>query len=125
MEISEDTSNSTYQITHYDEKSVSINAKSYTQSLMVSPDTFIPAWEVTSVKNITLETLEKSLALKPEILLIGTGATSKQLSPRLITTLNQQGVGVECMSTPAACRSYVILSSESRQVVAAIILEHV
>jgi uncharacterized protein len=37
--------------------------------------------------------------------------------------LNEAGVGVEVMDTPAACRTFNILAAEGRSVVAALLLE--
>jgi uncharacterized protein len=36
--------------------------------------------------------------------------------------LTNAGIGVECMDTPAACRTYNILVEEDRKVIAAILL---
>jgi uncharacterized protein len=36
--------------------------------------------------------------------------------------LTEAGIGVECMDTPAACRTYNILVTEGRKVIAAILI---
>ena len=65
------------------------------------------------------------LALKPEILLLGTGTQLRFPHPRLYQQLIGAGIGVECMDTAAACRTYNILMGEDRKVVAGILLEPV
>ncbi|HCL85847.1 MAG TPA: hypothetical protein DIC45_04935, partial [Comamonadaceae bacterium] len=40
-----------------------------------------------------------------------------------LAPLMRQSVGVECMDTQAACRTYNILAGEGRHVVAALLLE--
>jgi len=61
--------------------------------------------------------------LKPDVLLIGTGATHVFLSLDIYGDLINQGIGVEVMSTSAACRTFNALSAEGRHVVAALLIE--
>ncbi|WP_322997341.1 Mth938-like domain-containing protein [Castellaniella sp.] len=54
----------------------------------------------------------------PEVLLIGTGTRQTFLAPEIIRPLLQLGIGVETMTTQAAARTYNILMSEERRVLA-------
>lgn len=54
----------------------------------------------------------------PEVVLIGTGARQVFLSPDVIQPLIKLGIGVETMTTQAAARTYNILMSEDRHVLA-------
>jgi len=54
----------------------------------------------------------------PEVLLIGTGAQQTFLSPEVTRPLLRLGIGVETMTTQAAARTYNILMSEERRVLA-------
>lgn len=54
----------------------------------------------------------------PEVLLIGTGPRHTFLAPELTRPLLQLGIGVETMTTQAAARTYNILMSEERRVLA-------
>ncbi len=60
---------------------------------------------------------------RPEILLVGTGQKQVFLSQEILRPLLRAGVGVECMSTQAAARTYNILMAEGRQVIAALLTE--
>jgi uncharacterized protein len=62
------------------------------------------------------------LAHRPEIVLLGTGATQRFPHPRLSAPLAAARVGFEVMDTRAACRTYNILLGEGRRVVAAVLL---
>ena len=62
------------------------------------------------------------LAHKPEVVLLGTGATLRFPHPRLLAPLTDARVGVEVMDTPAACRTFNILSGEGRRAIAALIV---
>lgn len=59
-------------------------------------------------------------ALGTDILVIGTG--NRQIFPpsALIAKVLARGIGCEIMATPAACRCYNVLVSESRSVAAAL-----
>ena len=93
----------------------------YSSSIIVSSQQVIPDWPVNSVENITQQHLEKVLVLDPELVLIGTGAGQKFLPPRQMMFFYSRNIGVEVMTTDAACRTFNVLVSESRKVVAALI----
>ena len=57
------------------------------------------------------------------MVLIGTGERSAFIDPVLYLNLIERGIGVEVMTTGAACRTYNILMAEGREVVAGLILE--
>jgi len=63
------------------------------------------------------------LALKGEVdvIFIGTGAEIAHLPASFREALDAVGIGVEPMSSPAACRSYNVLLSEGRRIAAALI----
>ena len=69
---------------------------------------------------IDLDSLDESdisavLEREPEMLLLGTGWQA-MLPPRdLMFALARKGIGLEVMSTPAACRTFNILISEGRR----------
>jgi uncharacterized protein len=61
------------------------------------------------------------LALEPEVVLLGTGARQQFLHPSRLAPIYRAGVGVEIMTTAAACRTFNILVAEERRVVAALL----
>lgn len=58
-----------------------------------------------------------------EVVLIGTGAKQHFLATPVIMDLLTIGIGVEMMDSQAAARTYNILMSEGRRVVAALLIE--
>ena len=56
-----------------------------------------------------------------DVLLVGMGADIAPLPRPLRAALDQTGIGVEVMSTPAACRTYNVLLVEARRVAAALV----
>ena len=93
----------------------------YTGSIIVSANRLISDWPVTTVGEITADHIGQILDLEPEIVLLGTGQRQVFLEPELLMHFYQQPVGVEIMSTRAACDTFNILVSESRNVVAALV----
>ncbi|SFP50172.1 Mth938-like domain-containing protein [Tranquillimonas alkanivorans] len=51
-----------------------------------------------------------------DVLFIGTGAEVAHVPRTLRETLEEAGLGVESMASPAACRTYNVLLSEGRRV---------
>ena len=64
--------------------------------------------------------LIKIEVLKPEVIIIGTGKKHLFLDRSLLKQLVALGIGYEVTTTSAACRTYNILISEDRRVVAAL-----
>ena len=58
-----------------------------------------------------------------EVVLFGSGSRLRFAKPEALRPLIERGIGVETMDTAAACRTYNILVSEGRSVVAALVIE--
>jgi len=56
-----------------------------------------------------------------DVLFVGTGAEIAHLPLAFRTTLEDAGIGVEAMASPAACRTYNVLLSEGRRVAVALL----
>ena len=61
-----------------------------------------------------------ALAGQVDVIFIGTGAEIAHLPGTLRSALEEAGLGVEPMSSPAACRTYNVLLSEGRRVALAL-----
>jgi uncharacterized protein len=70
-----------------------------------------------------LEDLDALMALVAEsdVIFIGTGAEIAHLPGGLRAQLEEAGVGIEAMSSPAAARTYNVLLSEGRRVALALL----
>ena len=97
-------------------------AETYTSNLIISPGQIMPDWAAASTEFLTMELLQDALAMKPGILILGTGAVQSFPAPELMASVMGLGIGLEVMNTPAACRTYNILAGENRPVVAALML---
>ncbi len=92
-----------------------------TGSIIVSASRLISDWPVTTPGEITVDHIGQILDLEPELVLIGTGECQVFLEPEILMHFYKQPVGVEIMSTRAACDTFNILVSEGRNVVAALV----
>ena len=92
-------------------------------SLLILPMATFP-WSVVDVAGATLDSLSPILTADPpvEILLVGCGKRLVPLAPALKSALRERGIGADPMDTGAACRTYNVLASEGRSVVAALLL---
>jgi len=108
--------------TGYGEGYVEVNRTRYAASLVVSGENIVTNWPLANVEALSADHYAAILELKPEILLLGTGAKFVFPEPALLAPLRKAGIGVEVMDTPAACRTYTILLGDGRSVIAALIL---
>jgi uncharacterized protein len=123
MKISKDTvGRDTKVIRAYAPGRVNVNDILLTRSFVVAPDRLVEDWPPQRFDELTAEHLQAALALEPEILLIGTGGKQQFLPAELMAALSKSGMGLEVMDTAAACRTYNVLLSEDRKVVAAILM---
>ena len=109
-------------VTGYDENGVEINAKPYDYSLIVMPEAPPRAWEVASFEQLSEAHFAQILADAPDVVILGTGERQRFVHPRLTAALTMRRIGVECMDSQAACRTYNILLGEGRKVTLALIL---
>jgi uncharacterized protein len=118
------TSTQQYQtVTGYDAGGVEINAERFNFSLTVLPETPPSPWNVASFEDLTAEHFETIAATDPDLVILGTGERQRFVHPRLIASLSTRRIGVECMDSHAACRTYNILMGEGRKVTLALIID--
>jgi len=108
--------------TGYGEGFVLINAVRHEGSLIVMPE-YLQPWDVGGFAALEPGDFAALAALKPEVVLLGTGAKIRFPHPRLTSALSQARIGVEVMDNQAACRTYNILMAEERKVAAALIFD--
>ncbi|WP_371157654.1 Mth938-like domain-containing protein [Jannaschia sp. 2305UL9-9] len=62
-----------------------------------------------------------ALASLVDVILVGTGADIAHAPADLRMAVEEAGLGLEVMNTPAACRTYNVLVGEGRRVAAAVL----
>ena len=102
---------------------VRLGVVEYRDNVLVTPERIVTGWTAGGFDTLTEADFAALAELKPEVVLLGTGASLRFPHPRLTRALTDAGIGVEVMDTPAACRTFNILAAEGRRVVAAVILD--
>jgi uncharacterized protein len=110
-------------VTGYDQQGVEINAQRFDYSVLVMPEVPPRAWDVTRFEDLTAAHFETIAADRPDVVILGTGERQRFVHPRLVAALSNGRIGVECMDSHAACRTYNILMGEGRKVTLALIVE--
>lgn len=105
-----------------DGASALVNERTLHQSFIVAPDTLIEQWPIADASDLSPADLEPLLALRPELVILGTGAT--QVFPRaeVMAACLMHGVGIEAMSNASAARTFNVLAAEGRRVVAGFVI---
>jgi uncharacterized protein len=107
--------------TGYGSTYVLINHRRYERSLIVGPD-FIEDWLPHNFEDLEAAHFESLLKLEPEVVLLGTGKQTRIPPASIMRPLIGKQIGLEVMGTFAACRTYNVLVSDERRVVAALLL---
>ena len=110
-------------VTGYDASGVEINAERFNFSLIVMPEVPPRPWNAARFEDLGAAHFEAIAADAPDVVVLGTGERQRFVHPRLVASLSALRVGVECMDSHAACRTYNILMGEGRKVTLALIIE--
>jgi uncharacterized protein len=123
LKLHADLRSSLNTVTAYGPGFIEINAQRHTRAVVCSPDQPIADFPVQRFDELHAEHFTALLAQRPEIVLLGTGEKQRFAHPRLTRALTDARIGVESMTTQAACRTYNILMTEGRRVVAVFLME--
>ena len=122
MLINEDPFSGQFTIQRFKPGELVINAVTYQRSVILTPDQVIADWPPQQFQELTLEHLTALLHYKPQVIVVGTGSQQHFIESKMLAALINRQIGVEVMGTLAACRTYNVLVSENRQVVAALLI---
>lgn len=144
MKLHSDTTSALNSVTAYGPGFVEINKIRFDHAVAFGPHGDIARWSAQNPTDISSDLLFAAARLRlappdpmafldsddaaptvvgerPEVLLVGTGDRHVMLPRDVLDPLLRVGIGVECMSTPAAARTYNVLMSEGRLVIAALL----
>jgi uncharacterized protein len=102
---------------------VIVNGTQFTHSVLVPWAGTPAAWPVDRFEALAAEHFEALAAMKPELVIFGSGSRIRFVKPALLRPLIDRRIGIETMDTAAACRTYNVLLAEGRSVVAALLFE--
>jgi uncharacterized protein len=110
-------------ITRHDSSSIWVGGTPFAHSLLVPSTGEVLHWPPARVEQLLAQHFEQALALQPELVIFGSGPRLRFVSAALLRCLIDRRIGVETMDTAAACRTYNVLASEGRTVLAALLLD--
>ncbi len=122
MKLQPDVLAGTNVITRHDADALWVGNQRYGHSLLVPWQGAVLHWAPARPDALEATHFEAILALQPELVIFGSGPRLKFVAPALLRALIERRIGVETMDTPAACRTYNVLVSEGRSVVAALLM---
>lgn len=146
MKLHADANPALNTVTAYGPGYIEVNQHRFETAVAFGPEGDIQAWPAQTAADISTDLLRQACGLqspkrdpmafldaaedevvldpnRPEVLLVGTGSAQVLLPYHITHPLVRAGVGVECMSTAAAARTYNILMAEGRRVIVALITE--
>ena len=110
-------------ITRQEAGRVWVGPRAYDHSLIVPWTGEIEPWQAADLSQLTPAHFEQIAARRPEVVIFGSGLRLRFVPAALMRSLIELRIGVETMDTAAACRTYNVLLSEGRAVLAALLIE--
>jgi uncharacterized protein len=102
----------------YGDGAINVGAQRMTRPFVIAPRELFVEWSVSSVSELTEEQFALLLNTQASIVLLGADG-APHFPPAAIRALcRAKGIALESMNLGAACRTYNILASEERTVVA-------
>ena len=122
MKLHLDDNPAVYTISSYGNGRIVVNEETLLRSFVITPKTLIRDWPPQEFEALERDHFRAVASLEPQIVLFGSGAHQRFPEAKLTQPLIDAGIAVEIMDTGAACRTYNILSSEDRDVAAALLM---
>jgi uncharacterized protein len=122
MKFQPDRAEGVNLIARHDGARVWVGPTAYARSVLVPWQGAVLEWDARQTADLQPAHFEQVLRLQPELVIFGSGARLTFVPPALYRALIEARVGIETMDTAAACRTYNVLASEGRTVVAALLL---
>ena len=119
MELIQDEPISGIVVQSYQPGQLVVGDKSYSAPVVLTSDSVAP-WEAASLVELNCSHFEALLVHNPEVILVGTGDRFVWIDEQLYEVCQRRGIGVECMDSLAASRTFTALRSEGRNVLAAL-----
>jgi uncharacterized protein len=109
-------------IRNYGKDFVTVGDVEIRASCIIGATDLVRDWQPKDVASLTLEHLAPLFEHKPEVVVLSTGARQQFPPAALRAEFAMRRIGIEVMEIGAACRTFNVLVSEERKVLAAILL---
>lgn len=105
-----------------DGASALVNERTLRHSFIVAPNTLVEHWDIGDASALSVLDIDPLLALQPELVVLGTGATQVFPAAEVMAACLTRGIGIEVMANAAAARTFNVLAAEGRRVVAGFVI---
>ncbi len=122
MQLSQENPDFVYVLRGISADGVLVNQETLRTSFVLTPNQLVQDWRPVSVDELQPEDMDAVLALQPALVLLGTGPRQRFPSPAVMAALLTRGIGIEVMDSGAAARTFNVLATEGRKVVAAFLV---
>src|SRR5688572_4729948 len=122
MQLTQENPDFAYVLRGVSAGGVLVNQRTLERSFLLAPDRLVEDWRPTSAADLQPADLDAVLALQPALMLLGTGARQRFPSAAAMAALLTRGIGIEVMDNAAAARTFNVLATEGRRVVAGFLL---
>jgi uncharacterized protein len=122
MRFTQDSSSTRNLIRSYAPGEIKINDAIFHDAVIVGPSSIAPGPALTDARGLTAAHTAAIVALAPELVLVGTGARQVFPPAEFGAQFLRAGIGFEVMDTGAACRTFNVLVTEQRRVVALLLV---
>ena len=122
MRFTQDSSSTRNLIRSYAPGEIKINDEIFHHSVIVGPSSIAAGPAVSNAGELTADHTAQIVALAPELVLVGTGARQVFPAAEFGAQFLRAGIGFEVMDTGAACRTFNVLVTEQRRVVALLLV---
>ena len=124
MQLSHERPDYSYVLRGADGRQARVNERVLTRSFAITPDRLLEDWDApASAALLAPHHMEPLLALKPELVVLGTGSRQAFPAPAVLAACLQRGIGIEVMDNAAAARTFNVLAGEGRRAMVAMLLD--
>ena len=121
MKLSLTENSAAWSISSYSDGQFASHGQLFTGSHFFYPKKQPEPWGITSTSELDTSVFTAELIGGAEMIILGTGKTLIFPDDEQLMYFYKKGIGFEIMDTAAACRTWNILLSEDRNVLAALI----
>jgi uncharacterized protein len=122
MQLTQHTPGGLNLIRRYGADFITIGEEEIRASCIVGASTLIRDWPPRDVSALSVEHLAPLFEYQPEVVVLSTGPRQQFPRAALRAEFATRRIGLEVMEVGAACRTFNVLLSEERRVLAAVLL---
>ncbi len=123
MQLTEHKPGNYHAVRSASSSQIVIDDQRFSTSLIVGARLLETGWPVQDLADLTETTIAPLLEHQPELVVLGCGEQGRFPSADIQRLFFKRGIGLECMSLTAACRTFNVLMSENRRAIAGLILK--